>query len=348
MRGMEPSSAEPASFARIVEVLGLGAVHGYLARRLRAGLLQMRAVDMVDDSLAALAACEDFPRIEQAGFRAAFRRGWIDLLQGFGRDFTSLAYRSRRLSFSAACALAGIPLSLLLLQHGLIQRAVIDRMTAGEKDAPEGGALTDCLMRLGALDAYLLAEGYRVPDIDALRQTLAELREEATRLQRQATIDPLTGLVSFGSLLESLDKHITKARARGHPLCVMMADLDFFKRVNDTHGHLVGDVVLRHTAQRILAAVRDFDIVGRFGGEEFTIILKNTDLAMASIIAERIREDVAATPMHVKGKNISITISIGLAMLREGDTVETLLDRADAAMYQAKQAGRNRVVVAPE
>ncbi len=347
MRGMEPASADPARFARIFEVLGLGAVHGYLARRLRAGLLHVHAADMVDDSLAALAACEDFSRIEQAGFRAGFRRGWIDILQGFGRDFTSPGYRSRRLAFSAACAHAGIPLGLLLLQHGLIQRAAIERLTAGAQDAPGVRALTDCLLRLGALDAYLLAEGYRAPDIDALRLALEELREEATRLHRQATTDPLTGLLSFGSLLESLERHIDKARARSHPLCVMMADLDFFKRVNDTHGHLVGDLVLRHTAQRILAAVRDFDVVGRFGGEEFTIILKDTDLAMASIIAERIREDIAATPMHVKGRNISITISIGVAMLREGDTGETLLDRADAAMYQAKQAGRNRVVAAP-
>ena len=92
--------------------------------------------------------------------------------------------------------------------------------------------------------------------------------------------------------------------------------------------------------------VRDFDIVGRFGGEEFTIVLKNTDTGMAKVIAERIREEISTTSMHVKGVNINITISLGGAMLKHGETREALLGRADAALYEAKRTGRNRVVFA--
>jgi hypothetical protein len=91
-------------------------------------------------------------------------------------------------------------------------------------------------------------------------------------------------------------------------------------RVNDTHGHLVGDSVLIHTAERIKSAVRDFDMVGRFGGEEFTVILTYADMALARVIAERIRQDVAGTPFHAKGHIIEVTISLGVAMLRPGET----------------------------
>jgi diguanylate cyclase (GGDEF)-like protein len=148
--------------------------------------------------------------------------------------------------------------------------------------------------------------------------------------------------------METLEQQVSKAKQKGSPLCVMMADLDFFKKVNDTYGHLVGDLVLRHTAERIQAAVRDFDMVGRFGGEEFVIVLKNTDLALARVIAERIREEVSGTPFHAKEFNIGVTISLGIAMLREGEHMETLLERADATMYEAKKNGRNRVEVADD
>lgn len=153
-------------------------------------------------------------------------------------------------------------------------------------------------------------------------------------------------MLSYSSLMETLEHQVDKAKQNGNPLCVMMADLDFFKKVNDTYGHLIGDIVLRHTAERIQAAVRDFDVIGRFGGEEFVVILKNTDLALATVIAERIREEVGGTPFHAKEFNIGVTISLGVAMLRKDEPLETLLDRADAAMFQAKKDGRNRVAVA--
>jgi two-component system, cell cycle response regulator len=127
---------------------------------------------------------------------------------------------------------------------------------------------------------------------------------------------------------------------------VIMIDLDFFKKINDTHGHVIGDFVLRHVASRIQAAVRDFDKVGRFGGEEFVIIMTNADLDLAKVIAERVRKGVMDTPLHLKELTIQITISLGVAMLKEGERKEALLERADTAMYEAKRGGRNRVVIA--
>lgn len=126
---------------------------------------------------------------------------------------------------------------------------------------------------------------------------------------------------------------------------MIMIDLDFFKKINDTHGHVIGDFVLRHVASRIQAGVRDFDKVGRFGGEEFVIIMTNTDLELAEIIAQRIRQGVMDTPLHLKELTIHVTISLGVAMLKEGERKEALLERADTAMYEAKRGGRNRVVI---
>jgi two-component system, cell cycle response regulator len=346
MYDIVPTDSDIARFLQIVRAADLNAEHGRLASQLRTGLLNEHAEALVDDCLFALADNQDFSSIEQADCGHALRQGWIDLLRGFGQDFNSPDYLARRLAFFATCARVGMPLNLLLLQHGLIQRNVIECITVSGEIASNVHKLTDCALRIGALDLYLVAEGYRLPEIDTLQKSLQALRGEVSHLRWRASVDQLTGLVSYSKLVEVLAQQIDKAQARKQPLSIIMADLDFFKSVNDTHGHLVGDLVLHHTAGRIQAAVRDFDIVGRFGGEEFTVILKNTDIEMAGIIGERIRAEIAVAPIHVKKLNISITISLGVAMLRQGETMEALLERADAAMYQAKRAGRNRVVIA--
>jgi diguanylate cyclase (GGDEF)-like protein len=126
-----------------------------------------------------------------------------------------------------------------------------------------------------------------------------------------------------------------------------MADIDFFKKVNDTYGHLAGDEVLRAVTERIQSSLRDFDTVGRYGGEEFLIILPNTDLEMAKAVAERVRAKVAAQPVHVPGERIRVTISLGIACRLSDWEANQMIEQADAAMYAAKQAGRNRVAVAP-
>jgi diguanylate cyclase (GGDEF)-like protein len=123
--------------------------------------------------------------------------------------------------------------------------------------------------------------------------------------------------------------------------------VDHFKRINDDWGHAAGDGVLRELAQRIDAEVRSSDVAARFGGEEFVILLENTSQHTAQQIAERIRQRIAAEPIRVAGQSLQLTISQGLAVRRDGDDVHTLLQRADAAMYQAKQRGRNCVAEEP-
>ncbi len=347
MHEIVPPDSDHGRFLRVIAAVGLSAEHDDSAHWLRAGFFDEQAEVLVNDCLTTLQDNLDSPLAETLDFRAACLSGWIDLLQSFGRDFESADYFKRRVTFFRGCARAGIPLSLLLLEHSLIQHGIIEHIATGAESRSRITRLVDCVLRIGALDIYLAAEGYQLPETEVLRESLKALRKEIEHLRYKASMDSLTGLLSYSSLMETLARALGKAQERDQPLCVMMADLDYFKKVNDTHGHLVGDLVLRHAAERIVAAVRDFDIVGRFGGEEFTIVLRNTDIGMAGIIAERIREEIAVTPFHVQGLNISITISLGVAKLRTGETAEALLDRADAAMYEAKKTGRNRVVIVP-
>ena len=138
-----------------------------------------------------------------------------------------------------------------------------------------------------------------------------------------------------------------QALSRGKPLALMMLDIDYFKSINDTYGHDAGDDVLRDFAVRIRKSIRGIDLACRYGGEEFVIVMPETDLHVASMVAERLRRAIAGEPFAVnKGaKRIAVTISIGLATLEtKGEPIADVLKRADRALYRAKNDGRNRVV----
>ncbi|MBC8492163.1 MAG: diguanylate cyclase [Chloroflexi bacterium] len=166
-------------------------------------------------------------------------------------------------------------------------------------------------------------------------------------VQRLATTDGLTGIYNRRHFFELAEHELSRARRYGHPVSAIMLDVDHFKQVNDTYGHAAGDQVLRAVAERCGDNIRDIDILGRYGGEEFAIILPATDLTVAQIAAERLRRCIADVPVPTDKGDLTVTISLGVASSAQDDEdVAALLNRADAAMYAAKQAGRNRVVVA--
>ena len=170
----------------------------------------------------------------------------------------------------------------------------------------------------------------------------ARLFEEVERL---AVTDDLTGLKNRRGFFDLARREMERAQRTHRPVTALMLDLDGFKRINDTFGHAVGDEVLRHLGDRCRRAVRDIDLVGRYGGEEFCVLLPETDLKTALEVAERIRSSIADQPFDTAAGPLAIRISIGLALAGEdgGETVETLLDRADTAMYYVKQEGGNAV-----
>ena len=186
----------------------------------------------------------------------------------------------------------------------------------------------------------------------AMTQTLDHLKTQMLSLQGQlstteayrfqATHDALTGLWNRGAILDILRRELLRAQREGSLVGVILADLDHFKGVNDTYGHLVGDAVLQESAQRISAAVRSYDAVGRYGGEEFLIVLSNCD-EDAMEQAERIRQLTSAEPIATSQGPISVTLSLGAASTDGLQEVDEILRAADEALYRAKRAGRNRV-----
>ncbi len=166
-------------------------------------------------------------------------------------------------------------------------------------------------------------------------------------IKQVGLLDPLTGINNRRFFDQRVDEEVTLARRNKAPLSCLFIDLDHFKSINDNHGHQAGDSVLKEVAQRLADIMRTTDVLARFGGEEFVILLSNTNRMVAYEIAERIRKTIAETPFPIStGQSLSITLSIGLAMIDLGSSLNTtkqLLNAADQAVYAAKVAGRNRV-----
>ncbi|MEM8811612.1 MAG: PleD family two-component system response regulator [Pseudomonadota bacterium] len=172
------------------------------------------------------------------------------------------------------------------------------------------------------------------------------LRMNVQQTIEMAVTDALTGLHNRRYLESHLSTLVDQSNSRGKALSILVLDIDFFKSVNDTHGHDVGDEVLKEFALRVRKGIRGIDLACRFGGEEFVVVMPETDAALAYTVAERLRQRVAGEPFLVSGgtKSLTVTVSIGMAALQTGDSMENLLKRADQGLYAAKRDGRNRVV----
>ncbi len=181
-------------------------------------------------------------------------------------------------------------------------------------------------------------------------QTYAkELKKMNKKLRNMASRDGLTGLYNHKYFQDALNKELSRAIRYGRPFSLIMFDLDHFKKVNDTHGHRIGDTVLKKVGETTRKTVRVNDTVARYGGEEFVIILPETDLKGAAVLAERLRQKIKKMKIVESSKEIRITISLGVATYLPGDQITNrtqILDAADAALYHAKNNGRNRFSIA--
>ncbi len=167
------------------------------------------------------------------------------------------------------------------------------------------------------------------------------------KLIRMAKIDSLTGIYNRRYLDSRLTEEIERSRRHGNPLSVLMMDIDHFKKINDTQGHLCGDYALRKISELLQELVRTSDILGRYGGEEFCCVLPETTFEQAVVLAERCREQIAASPFSCTDQQSRATISIGVTGMHRDDTLDSIIKRADDALYQAKHDGRNRVCSYP-
>jgi diguanylate cyclase len=182
-------------------------------------------------------------------------------------------------------------------------------------------------------------------ELERTREQLDEVHRELHQAQNEAVSDPLTGLPNRRALDPALSREVARARRNKTPLCVAVIDVDHFKRVNDQYGHAAGDAALVHLAQVLKPGVRETDMLARFGGEEFALVLPETPLVGAEFTMNRLLRAIERAPLTFEGKEIAIRFSAGLAEWHSDESPEQIMQRADEAMYRAKAAGRARVVV---
>jgi diguanylate cyclase (GGDEF)-like protein len=176
-----------------------------------------------------------------------------------------------------------------------------------------------------------------------LQQQLISAREE---LRVQATRDALTGIWNRGGILEILNRELARAEREKTSVGVILADLDHFKEINDIYGHLAGDAVLREAVRKMRSAIRVYDTMGRYGGEEFLIVMAGCDTIGAPKLAERIRAAVGNGPIEIFEGTFPVTVSLGVAVSEGALLAESIIRAADLALYRAKNGGRNRVELA--
>jgi len=172
---------------------------------------------------------------------------------------------------------------------------------------------------------------------------IKELKEELTQTKKDASIDFLTRVANRRSFIRALKDFVRDYYERKYPFALLMVDIDDFKKINDTYGHLCGDKVLRTVAEILKLSLRARDIIGRYGGEEFVIILPGSNLAQAVNVAERLRKAVEEMTIDCNGNPIKVTISIGVATMKDGLNEEKLISLVDKALYLAKKSGKNRI-----
>ena len=175
--------------------------------------------------------------------------------------------------------------------------------------------------------------------------TKAELEKYSKKLQMQATTDTLTGLANRRKITELLKEEIKKLEEdNNNNFNIIMLDIDFFKKVNDNYGHPMGDEVIKKVSNHMQDKVGSEGVVGRFGGEEFLTILYNNNIQEAALLANQIRSDIESKKIEFEGKQISVTVSMGIACSSETVVYQELLNKADERLYKAKENGRNQVI----
>ena len=209
----------------------------------------------------------------------------------------------------------------------------------------EEGEITGCIVARSTLDKLSKRDISYLEQLTRQSAITINRAKVYSKVLQYATLDALTNLNNRRQFEVRLKQEIATTKRQNNPLCAMMIDIDFFKKVNDTYGHASGDAVLRTVALIIKEHLRESDIPSRYGGEEFAVLLPYTHISEAKIVGERLRKAVENTEIPIDKKTINVTISMGLAEFDTKETGEELFERADKALYEAKESGRNRVCI---
>ena len=329
-----------------LNLLGLGGpAIPMIAEELQSHVIQPNVDTMIEEFYGALEQTSEFRSMELDRSRInQLKMTQRKYLLSLGQDFSTLDYFESRLRVGATHERVGVSLSMYQSFYCQLQNMLLSLIPDEIRQKPDAfGELAHFIIKITSLDMSLAIETYHSTEVHDLEDSITVCREESELLRRSLRFDTVTRVHSRAFVIQALEEKLARAQEDGEPLCAVMADLDHFKEINDTHGHQVGDHILHDVATRMVTGARSSDIVGRYGGEEFLIIFENASLDVARDLSERIRIRVLADPFVEDSTALHVTVSLGVAEAREGDDAEALIRRADMALYEAKTAGRNRV-----
>jgi diguanylate cyclase (GGDEF)-like protein len=336
------------AIARRVQLVGLAGKNNLgMGLKMQRLVIVPNATAITEGILASLSNIDQFEQIVVENSNAnRLRKFQNKYLSGLGVNFGSPAYFEERLRIGYVHHEIGVPLSLYQASFRMLEYMLIQHIpTSIRDDRATFDELLEFILKITALDASLAVESYCMTQVCGLEDSLQDERGKTQRLRQLAITDWLTDLHNHAYSRHLLQQELDNSQRDDRPLCVIMADLDQFKKINDEHGHLVGDHVLRIAAARMVAGARTSDEIGRYGGEEFIFVLQDTDLETAGDVAERVRARMNSDAIHHHKAVINVSLSLGIAQARSDDTVDTLIERADATLYAAKLAGRDCVML---
>jgi len=336
------------AIARRVHLVGLTGTENFgLGLELQKLVIVPNANVIIEDVLESLKNIDQFEQIvleysdtdRLVGFQKRY-------LSGLGVDFISPAYFEERLRIGYVHNKIGVPQSLYQASFRTLEYLLIHHIPQSIRGDPVAfDGLLKFILKIMALDMSLAVESYCMTEMCRLEDSLQNERGKTQRLRQLAITDWLTDLHNHAYSRHLLIQKLEYAQQNDTPLCVIMADLDQFKKINDEHGHLVGDHVLHIVAARMVSGARTGDEIGRYGGEEFIFVLQDTDINNAAEVAERVRSRINSDAIHYRNATINVSLSLGIAQARSDDTVDALIERADKTLYAAKLAGRDCVML---
>lgn len=265
-----------------------------------------------------------------------------EYLLSLGRDFASAGYFEYRLRVGVAHARIEMPMSSYIVAYSKMQELLCEYMVQANMSSHYFRSLNNILL----LDMSLATDAYNLSQFSWMSESIHQLQDEQTRLTNQLMHDTLTNAYTRAYILEQLEKRLSEFSRDTHKLlAVALIDLDNFKDINDTYGHQIGDYVLQEFAHTVMNMIRRQDYFGRYGGEEFLLTLVDLDNDRAFELAERIRVVLAQKTYHTSKGQLHITASLGLTVAQPGESSKTIIERADKALYEAKNSGRNKTVL---
>jgi len=342
----ESRGFDAAAIAQRLDLVGLaGSEFHAEGKTLQDLVIRPNADALVNGLYDSVAGLGEFRALVSGRFDAGkLKDTQKNYLLSLGVGFDTSQYFEERLRIGSVHQRIGVTQSLyqcsfLSLQNLLI-RNIPQQLRLHDSSFEE---MIHFILKISALDMSLAIESYCAARTTSLEKSLQNVRGERERLHHLAVTDWLTDLHNHSFSRQVLAEAIDRAKNEGSPLCVIMADLDHFKAINDLQGHLVGDHVLRIAAARMISGARDGDEIARYGGEEFLFILPNTDIDAGKDVAERVRLRIRSDAIKSGNEQIQVSLSLGIAETSQSDTVDSLIARADAALYAAKRAGRDCV-----